>query len=825
MKKCTTAFVYKSLFLTLCLASVQFLSAQSQTRNKISLDLFRQMQTRTDQQIPVVIQGDKEETEKAILAAGGKVKYSSGNIVTAILSPDAIRQLNTSSSVQFIDCPKGKGTVLNDVMVQQNNVDSAYYGYGPLTQGYDGTGVVVGIIDLPIDINHGDFKDADGNTRIKYLWDQTIATDATAPSPYDYGIECDSASVANGTCPHIDMIDNYSHGSGVTGIAASSGHQTGRFRGVAPNSDIVFVALDFSNDGYYLQRVMDAINYIYEKADAMHKPCVINTSFGDYTGSHDGKDLIAQFIDNKLSEKTGRALVAAAGNAGNSAIHLGYDVDSVPHFTWFKRLGYYNAVYYQLWADTTQFRNVRFSFAADNPAGFTELGNTPYYTIKHNYNIVNDGDIDSTSFTIGGAGTVQTYVQLIGSTYFMEVFITPANPSYYWRFTTKGKGRFDIWSTEAFTGYSNYVTTGLPDATTLPDIVNYKLPDYDQNIVSSWQCSDKVITVGSYSNRDTMTNYYGEIPPIYDTPGALFVSSSHGPTRDGRIKPDLCATGARVLTTGSSVLTDWLISLGAAQYISNDGQHYLQNGTSFASPVVTGIAALYLQKYPDADYAEIKNAIINNTRKDSFTGEDLPDNQWGYGKADAFRALTGPQGCAPDNYTNPPGHLAALSVSATSATMNWDNIPNANGYRLVWQKTAGPPSHKSTATTNHKVLSALEPSTEYFVKVRAKCNALGLSNWTVPVLFTTLPLKEISAEKKELLLYPDPSNGNFMIRVPENGNYALEIFSATGKCVYRNTEVIESEKEIATQNLSDGIYTIVLQNGSAEYTQQFMIIR
>ena len=200
---------------------------------------------------------------------------------------------------------------------------------------------------------------------------------------------------------------------------------------------------------------------------------------------------------------------------------------------------------------------------------------------------------------------IAVYAQLLNGQYFLEFLITPSVGTDYWRFSTSGSGRFDMWNAEATTGFSNYVTSGLPTAAVLPEIVNYRGPHTDQSIVSSWQCLDNVITVGSYVNRDTMTNYYNVIPPILDIVGALYISSSHGPTRDNRIKPDICAPGARVLSTASSILTNWLIEEGAANYMSQDGQHYLYNGTSFSSPAVAGIAALYLQKYPNATAAEV----------------------------------------------------------------------------------------------------------------------------------------------------------------------------------------------------------------------------
>ncbi|MBK8344139.1 MAG: hypothetical protein IPL12_13020 [Bacteroidetes bacterium] len=82
-----------------------------------------------------------------------------------------------------------------------------------------------------------------------------------------------------------------------------------------------------------------------------------------------------------------------------------------------------------------------------------------------------DDILDSVSYTIPGAGDVKIYAQKIDGLYQLEFVITPTVTSYYWRFSTSGSGHFDIWSAEATTGYSNYVTTGLPDAGVLPEII------------------------------------------------------------------------------------------------------------------------------------------------------------------------------------------------------------------------------------------------------------------------------------------------------------------------------------------------------------------
>jgi subtilisin family serine protease len=798
--------------------------AQSKN-NKLSIGLHQLIKqnaaSKTMESYPVLIRAHVEKAAAFITQHGGTVKYKTKNILSADVNDVLIELLNEQDFVYWIDCPRGKLLPLNDVMTVHNNIDSAYFGVWPLDQGYDGTGVIIGIIDAPFDYKHGDFTDALGNTRIKYLWDQT--TEGIHPASFPYGNECDSTQLAEGTCMHEDVEGYYSHGTGVAGTAAGSGNASGNYRGAAPNADLIFVSLDFGSE--FLSNTVDAIAYIFEKADAMGKPCVINTSFGSYAGSHDGKDITSQAIAELLNEKPGRVLVAAAGNAGNQKLHLNYDVTSTPKFTWFKKLSYTNAVYYQLWADSADFDGVYFSISADDPATYVSKGSTPLYNILSDYD-VSAGMIDGTYYEIyeGSVliGTVETAAQNLNGVYFLEVYIVPSDPSYYWRFTTSGEGTFDIWSTEAFTGFSNYVTI-LPDVSLLPDIAYYEMPDTDETTVGYWQCLDEVITVGSYVNRDTMTNYYGTYPTLIDTVGQLFYSSSHGPTRDNRIKPDITATGARVLSSGSHVLTEWLISLEVADYISQDGMHYLQNGTSFASPCVTGAAALYLQKHPDANWSEVKHAMLDAAKSDSYTGYALPDNRWGYGKLNAFRALTGSWGCTADDYTNPPENLAVPVVSATAAYAEWDLIPNASGYQLQYQNLTTLAITKKTSAVNYKTLTGLSPATNYALRIRARCDDFGFSHWSGFTYFTTPALKE-EAETPAITMYPNPANETIFIHGLPLGFYELSCINVTGKTVLRkNIEVTQGYIETDVSVLNNGMYSILLTNGRFAVIKQFII--
>ncbi len=811
--------ISRLLVLLLFVLPIAGLTQNKTIKNKITLSAYHEIANRNAEEIvPVLVKGDVKQIENFIRSTQGFVKFSTKSIVSANLSVSNIRLLNKEIFVQVIDIPTAKLTILNDVMVKHNNVDSAYLGMWPLDQGYDGTGVVIGIIDTPFDIDHEDFSDAEGNSRIKYVWDQNLS-DGTAPVDYGYGIECDSVMIANGTCTSNDYEEgNYSHGTGVAGVAASSGNASNKYRGVAPNADLILVAIDFESD--YLSNTVDAVSYIYDRANALNKPCVINTSYGAYAGSHDGLDLTSQALDELIEAQNGRAFVAAAGNAGNLAFHLGYEVSAAEQFTWFKKLSYTNLAYWQLWADTADFNNVDFRISADNPTGFVGMGSTPLFNMLSDFNFDTD-IIDSAFYTVPGAGYVQIYAQLLDGRYLIEFVITPEVSTYYWRLSTSGSGHFDVWSSEATTGFSNYVTTALPDAGTLPEIINYRLPDLDQTIVSDWQCSDHVIAVGNYVNRDTMTNYYGVIANFFDPVSDLYISSSHGPTRDNRIKPDICAPGCRVLSTGSTVLTDWLIGLGLATYISLDGEHYIYNGTSFASPEVAGIAALYFQKNPDANYAEVKDAILSQGRSDVFTGEDLPNNRWGYGKADAFRTLTGDWGCEADNYTNPPQNIELLNIMATKALIKWDLIPNALGYQISYQKV-GAATAKIKAFSNSKILNGLTPNSTYNCTVRAYCDTYGLSDWSEVFTFTTLPLKEGIEDEKMILVYPNPASG-FLHIEGISAESTIVISNITGN-ILLTAKSSDTENILDISHLPAGLYNLSIYNETTRYSKTITVI-
>jgi len=618
MKHFSLSFVFALLF---------SLSTFAQ-KSKMNFELAQQAKSASNSMLDVFIKGDVSTIKQLVESSSGEFKYASGNIVVARIKSNSINTIASNTKVIRMEAYTPHLKIMGDTALIQNNVVPVHAGTAPLTQNYKGTGVVIGIIDTGIDITHPDLKNSLGATRIKYLWDQRYTAQANSPQPYNYGQEWDSTQIDNGGAAAHDATYYYGHGTHITGIAAGNGLAINKYEGIAPEADIIFVALDFNSTNPTL--VTDAVNYIYAKAQAMGKPCVINSSFGDYYGSHDGNDLQAQTIKNLINQQPGRALVAAAGNGGNVPFHLGYTVTSDTNFTFFKYTN--TSVYIQLWADTTNFKNVDFSIGADQMTpGHSFRGRIPFSDITSHIGILKEDTLYNGGNRIG---IIQSYGDVIGATYSMEFNIIPDSTSYYWRLITTGAGKFDTWNFDV-------IRNNLPSQVSMPDSSYYKLPDFNQTIVSSFQCLDEVITVGNYVNRNGYTNYNGTY--TYDPSrivSEIAPSSSRGPTRDGRTKPDIAATGDWVISCLAQPLRNDYITLAPTQIVAG-AYHKRGDGTSAASPVVAGTAALYLQKNPTATGIQVKQAILACPKTDSLTGTNLPDNDWGYGKVDVFTTLTG----------------------------------------------------------------------------------------------------------------------------------------------------------------------------------------
>ncbi len=193
-----------------------------------------------------------------------------------------------------------------------------------------GKGVLLAVIDSGIDYKLSEFRDEEGNTRIRYLWDQTLRPEEEHRPPEGFSVgveftaeEINAALAAEGSEQQFSLlptVDTGGHGTAVAGIAAGS---STRYRGVAVEAELLIVKLGVADSLGFPRttEIMRAVTYAVNKAVELQMPLVINLSFGNTYGAHDGSSLLERFLDN--AAEIGRTVICVgSGNEGANGGHV-----------------------------------------------------------------------------------------------------------------------------------------------------------------------------------------------------------------------------------------------------------------------------------------------------------------------------------------------------------------------------------------------------------------------------------------------------------------------------------------------------------------------
>ncbi len=530
---------------------------------------------------------------------GVQVRSVAGNIATATVPLKSIPNLEADEDVIYVELSRPAFPEL-DQSVPIVQADLLHSAMPPVT----GQGTVVGIVDYGIDFYHPDFRDpATDNTRLLFLWHQdppagTSGTAGAAPAPWGYGLEYTAADINNDliSATPYSIVDHRAgigaHGTHVTGIAAGNGSGDGNHVGVAPGADIIFV--DTVGSGTLavadLARISDAINYIFTRAGAT--PCVINMSLGDNLGPHDGTSLAEQFIDNMLNTP-GRAVTIAAGNANQHGKHATGNVPNggtlnvnlnVP-------AGINRADTIEIWYDGHD----RFDLSI-TPPGAAALG--PF---------------------IPGAGPISI---VVGTTMVTvtSVINDPRNGDNLIRIILQASGgniNAGNWQLQlgGNSGGSPSVINGLWHAWIDRNTgITWTAPTANNLTLGTPGTCRRAITVGSH--RKTVGQ-------------SIAGSSGRGPTRDGRIKPEITAPGVSIDAPRSRDMT---AAAPGALYVT-------YSGTSMAAPHIAGVIALLFQCRGAGLSAQDAKYILENLT-DTTGIASTPDLAFGWGRARVANACT-----------------------------------------------------------------------------------------------------------------------------------------------------------------------------------------
>lgn len=580
---------------------------------------------------------DIERTAASITAFGGKVRTANGNIITATVPIQAIEAISEALEVIFIEAGKPIG-LSTDVAGEELGVQETHGGLG-LPSGYSGKGIIIGIVDTGVDYRHEDFKDENGNNRILAIWDQSRST---GPGPSEitntYGTECNVESIADGSC---SLTDVDGHGTHVAGIAAARDAQYG---GVAHDANIVVVKYDARLDletGYadalFSTKICEAAYYVFSKAQQYGMPAVVNLSLGTHIGAHDGTSLFEECLGNLVQGAAGRALVAAAGNeySGDwdyTGIHTGFVLaEETPMATNFVIQNptsdgiYYIDVWGSAGGDLSVGLAIHEGDSVGSPSdysGLVEMGSVKagaFFGGKIDY-MINASEEES---ILNGKPHV-------GIRIYADPAFDISNHSF--DLVVKGGGVFDAWlfpDKPARTIQFTSVSGSHEGAEWL------HIPGDRENNIAIPATSPEVLAIAGYVTRTHWT--VGSLTWVFNGQqlGELLNFSSSGPTSDPSFtghKPEIAAPGGMIASTKSSQ------AIVGSQVIMDDGEHFLQSGTSMAAPFVSGTIAMMFEANPNFTYDDVRSILIQGVYTDASV-PSVPHDRWGYGKLDVLKSM------------------------------------------------------------------------------------------------------------------------------------------------------------------------------------------
>lgn len=566
------------------------------------------------------------------------------NLVMTTVTVSQLRELAENPNVAYIEV--GANVTAPTPEISKKKIDKPpvnRWRYGSSEKHRLGKDVLVGIVDVQgFDFSHPDFLDVNGQTRFVRIWDQG---GTNRPSPhdrdsqnysdaFDYGSELTKenldAALANAPgfgLPAYELepqsqMEESSHGTHVASIAAGN-------HGVCSQAMIagVIIALgkedqDRRRSFYDSTRLAHAVDYLINLAEELNaKAVVINISLGTNGHAHDGSSALSRWIDSSMSVP-GRAICVAAGNAGQEVaqfegdagyvmgrIHTSGKIPARGLDTDTEWLVVGNGV-----ADISENELEIWYSSQDNfdvsvrPPGMDWIGPIKPRTYVENKQLP-DKSFVSIYNELYHPANGSNYVSVYLSPFFHESGIVGVRAG-QWTVRLHGRevrdGRFHGWIERDDPRRLGRVGE-KKEAWMFPSFFTEKSM-VDDSSVSSLACGHRILSIANLDEAKEKIN----------------VTSSQGPTRDGRFKPDVAAPGTDIVAANG--------------FAGAENRWIAMTGTSMACPFVAGVVGLMLAIEPKLTAAQIEG-IVQSTARPLPGGNFSWLNSAGFGRLNAESCL------------------------------------------------------------------------------------------------------------------------------------------------------------------------------------------
>lgn len=492
----------------------------------------------------------EEKTWEVIVKHSGSLLYleEEGITVTELRNEYAVlnvpeilmNRLADVPEIEYIEKPKRLFFA-----AEQGRAASCITGVQNTQNGLFGEGVLVAVLDSGVDYAHPDFRTEDGKTRIAALWDQTIS--GRPPSGYRIGTEYTREQIDEALAQEnperrreiVPSTDGGGHGTRVLGIAAGNGRASGgRYRGVASKSLLLVVKLGVPNreDFPRTTELMQGLDYCIGKAMELGLPLAVNISFGNTYGAHDGTSLLETYISD-VANLWKSVICIGTGNEGYAAGHYSGKLSEGQTEEIELAVGEYEpALNLQIWKSYLDDADILLVSPGGKRVGpLQNILGPQRFSLEDTELLLYYGEPSPYS------QSQEIYIEFLPK----DGYVTPG----VWKIVlVSGKikdGRIQLW---------------LPSSAVLNTSTRFLRPSAETTLTIP-STARRIIAVGAYDSRnETYADFSGR-----------------GNTGDRRSRPSLAAPGVEIMSAVPG------------------GGYAPSTGTSFATPFVTGCAALLME--------------------------------------------------------------------------------------------------------------------------------------------------------------------------------------------------------------------------------------